>query len=696
MTDQAFLSALQKTTDGQLPLGELIGVAVGLAEAGQPGLAQQLYKVWVACNPDDPQAYVALFNCGCLESQTDEPQAIVTLEKTIAANPDFLPAYINLGGLLERAGQAERAVELWSAGTARLSAVNGSAVTYKIAALKQLARVYGDRHQAAAAEAVMKECLSLNPKQRDVLGQLTAIRLAQCKWPIADPLEHIDRHALVANIHPLSMAAYTDDPLLQLAAAARYVDDDVAPPPETLDDDRRNAPIDLTNRRLRIGYVSSDLREHAVGYLMSEMFELHHRDQVEVFAYYCGIPSQDGLTQRTQAAVEHWVDIRGMSDAAAARRIAQDGIDILVDVNGHTRDARTGVFARRPAPIQVNWLGYPGTMATPYHQYMIADEWVVPPEMEIYCSEKVVRLPCYQPNDRKRIVWPVRPSRTEAGLPEQGFVFCCFNGTQKITRFVFGRWMEILKRTPGSILWLLTGADESQARLHEMAEQHGVDRNRLIFAPKMANAHHLARYPLADLFLDTSPYGAHTTASDALWMGVPVLTMSGRCFAARVCSSLVRAAGLSDLICDDPRAYVERAVALAHDPDQVAALKQRLEAGRATCDLFQMDNLVARLEELYQAMARDHQEGRTPTPNLANLSAYFEIGIRLDHEDSEMSARHDYHELYKAGLARRHMIKPMAPDGRLWTTADVAAETFGLNATANPRRSRVAAGAATR
>jgi len=695
MTDPAFLSALQRTTAGDLPLGELIGVAGGLAESGQADLACQLYKVWVACNPGDPQTYVALFNCACLESPTDEPRAIITLEKTIEANPDFLPAYINLGGLLERAGQAERAIELWTVGTARLSSVTGTAVTYKIAALKQLARVYGDRQQAGAAEAAMKECLALNPMQRDVLGQLTAIRLAQCKWPVAEPLDRIDRWNLVSNIHPLSMAAYTDDPLLQLAAAARYADEDVAAAPETLDDDRREALIDLANRRLRVGYISSDLREHAVGYLMSELFELHHRDQVEVFAYYCGIPSNDGLTQRTQRAVEHWVDIRGMSDEAAAQRIAQDGIDILVDVNGHTRDARTAVFARRPAPIQVNWLGYPGTMGTPYHQYMIADDWIVPPELEMYCSEKVLRLPCYQPNDRKRAVAPVRPGRVEAGLPAEGFVFCCFNGTQKITRFVFGRWMEILKRTPGSVLWLLAGAAEAQVRLGDMAEQHGIDRARLIFAPKLRNQEHLARYPLADLFLDTTPYGAHTTASDALWMGVPVLTTSGRCFAARVCGSLVRAAGLEDLVCKDAHEYVERAVALAGDPGQVAALKARLAAARDTCDLFNMDGLVERLEALYFAMARDHQQGLTPTPNLANLDAYFDVGVRLDHEDFEMSARPDYHELYRAGLARRHLKKPMLPDGRLWTAADLAADAFGINAPATPRRRR-AAGATAR
>jgi predicted O-linked N-acetylglucosamine transferase (SPINDLY family) len=424
---------------------------------------------------------------------------------------------------------------------------------------------------------------------------------------------------------------------------------------------------------LRVGYVSSDLREHAVGYLMSEMFELHDREKVEVFAYYCGIPSNDGVNARIKMAVEHWLDIRDMSDDEAARRIAADRIDILVDVNGHTRSARTGVFARRPAPIQVNWLGYPGTMGSPYHQYMVADAWTVPPEFELYCSEKVLRLPCYQPNDRKRFVAAERPSRAEAGLPEEAMVFCCFNGSQKITRFTFDRWLEILRQVEGSVLWLLWVDEGVQQRLGDHAEANGVARERIVFAPKIPNPLHLARYPLADLFLDTAPYGAHTTASDALWMGVPVLTLSGRCFASRVCGSLVRAAGLPELVTETPGDFVDRAVALGRDRAAIAELKARLEAGRDSCDLFNMDKLVASLEDLYAVMAEDHARDRLPQPDLANLADYFEVGLTLDHEGRELLAEPDYHGLYKEGLALRHLVRPLRPDGRLWTAADVLA-----------------------
>jgi predicted O-linked N-acetylglucosamine transferase (SPINDLY family) len=673
MSDQAFHTALSQITAGDLSLSQLITSATGLVEAGQGDLAQQLYKVWVGFNPENPQIYVAHFNCGCLQNQMgDAAGATVSLGLAIASNPDFLPAYINLGGILERSEGANRAIELWMEGINRLTAVTGPSVNYKIAALKQLARVRGDGHQHDVAEAALQECLTLNPDQRDVLEQLTAVRLIQCKWPVAQPLENVGRQALVSSIHPLSMAAYTDDPLLQLAASSRYVERAVEEgtlPPAT---DRRHAPVDLTGRRLRIGYVSSDLREHAVGYLMSELLELHDRAKVEVFAYYCGIPSTDGLNTRAKAAVEHWRDIRDLSDEQAARQIEADGIDILVDVNGHTRDARTAVFARRPAPIQVNWLGYPGTMGSPYHHYMIADDFIVPPEFEIYCSERVVRLPCYQPNDRKRVTAALRPTRAQVGLPDDAMVFCSFNGTQKITRFTYDRWLEILRRTPGSVLWMLETSAAGHARLLAYAVQQGLDPARIILAPKLQNALHLARYPLADLFLDTSPYGAHTTASDALWMGVPLITVAGRSFASRVCGSLVTAAGLGELVCDTPEAFVERAVALGNDRPALEALKARLEAGRDTCDLFNMDKLAASLEGLYAGMALDYQQGRLPRPDLTNLDVYLAIGAEEDHEARETGAIEDYRGLYRDRLKARHRARPIPPDARFWSAEDAA------------------------
>jgi len=694
MAEEIFVSSLRKITGEGLALPELITVATLLVEARQPGLAEQLYRVWTGFNPEHPQLCIALFNCAGLRSEAgDLAEAISMLERALARNPDFLPGYVNLGAALERAGAVDRAIETWRAATGRPMAMTGQNLGYALTALKQIGRVLSDHQKTDLAETALQQYLGLDPREREVLEQYLAMRLGQCKWPVAAPWDGMDRKTLVRGMHPLSSSAYTDDPILQLASAFRYVREAV-PEPRDLELDRRAAPIDMRGRRLRIGYVSSDLRDHAVGYLLAELFETHDRKAVEVFAYYCGRPSAEGLHLRIKGAVEHWRDIRELSDADAARTIADDGIDILEDVNGHTRDARTGVFALRPAPVQINWLGYPGTMGSPYHQYIIADDWIIPPGNEIYFSEKVLRLPCYQANDRRRIVAPERPSRAEAGLPEDAFVFCCFNGAQKITRFTFDRWMAILREVPRSVLWLLDCGEPTMARLRLAAAERGVDAGRLIFAPKIQNPHHLARYPLADLFLDTAPYGAHTTASDALWMAVPVLTLSGRSFASRVCGSLVRAAGVPELVCTSPDEYMRRAVELAGRPGELAGYRARLEEGRLTCDLFNTDQLAARLEDLYRAVAEAHARGEDPRPDLRNLEVYLEVGSGFEHEAEEMLAVEDYRGLYRSRLARRHLARPIPPDARLWSGEDAAAaerEAFGAAAPARPARLKRAA-----
>lgn len=668
-----FLSTLEAITAHSATLVDVIGAVNTLSAAGRRDLASQLYKVWIACNRDSGLRTAALFNLSVLQSDAgDTAGSKESLEAALELDPDFCPAYINLGGLLEQTGAVDQGVAQWQTMISRLSAVSGLSVDYKLTGIKQIGRVLIDNRRSALAEAWLAQALEIRPDQREVLEQYIALRMVQCEWPTIAPSERVDRATLMTGISPLSIAAFSDDPLLQLATSKRYVEVAIDEEQDAPDADRRDAPIDLASRRIRVGYVSSDLREHAIGYLMAELFEVHDKTKVEVFAYYCGQDPQGAITDRIKACVEHWVDITPMSEAAAARQIAADGIDILVDVNGLTRHARTAVFARRPAPIQVNWLGFPGSMGSPYHQYIIADDWIIPVESEIYYSEKVLRLPCYQPNDRKRVV-AERPTRASVGLPEEAFVFCCFNGTQKFTRFHFDRWLEILRRSPGSVLWLLAPENDINERLAAYAEANGVEGSRLVFAPKIANPHHLARYALADLFLDTTPYGAHTTASDALWLGVPVLTLSGRGFAARVCGSLVRAAGLSEMVCDTAEAYVERAVALAGDRAEVARLKAKLEANRATCDLFNMDLLVERLEGLYAEICQAHQAGERPQPDLTNLEVYLAVGAEDDHEAVERRAVEDYAGLYRAGFARRSRNRPIAPDSRIWSAAEAAA-----------------------
>ncbi len=662
MSQFTFLAAIQKITAGGLQIEDLLLTAGRLA----PDEARQLYQVWISFNKEHPLLFIAHFNCSTLLQQLgDEQGGEAELKAALAMKPDFAPACINLGSSYERRGMAKEAVDQWRDGLERMAAVSADAVGYKVTLMKQISRVLSDNQSLAAAEGMLTQCLELAPEARDVTEQYVAARLSQCKWPMAEDGK-FSRRSLVSKLHPLSVCAYTDDPLFQLAASDRYVRTMAPIDERTTRFDRRTAEID-PERRLRIGYVSSDLRHHAVGYLMVNFFEEHDRKDFEVFAYYTGIKADDPIQARIKANVDHWRDIRGVSDDDAAAQIAQDGIDILVDVNGHTRDARIGVFARRPAPIQVNWLGYPGTMGSSFHHYIVADDWTIPDYAEDWYSEKVLRLPCYQPNDRKRIVDETVPTRSDFGLPDDAFVFCCFNASHKFTRFSFDRWMEIMKATDNSVLWLLDYSPETNQRLREQAEARGVAGTRLVFAPKLPNARHLARYPLADMFLDSVPYGAHTTASDALWMAVPVLTWSGRCFASRVCGSLLRSAGLPDLVCETPDDFVARAIHLAGEGrGELEIVRQRLIANRDTCTLFDVAKLSRSLEDLYRQMRADYIGGKLPQPRLANLDAYFEIGVAQDHGVREIGALTDYDGFYRAQLARRHYHHPMDADGRLW------------------------------
>lgn len=681
MSDKAFLAALQQITAGTLSLQDMISAAQRLTASGQPDLTRQLYQVWIQFNRDNPLLFIANFNyAAALSAANDDLGAEAALRDAIQQNPDFAPAYVNLGSALERRGAAAEAVNQWRLGVERLTSVTGDAVDYKITLLKQISRVMSDSQQYDASEAVLLQCLDLNPDQRDVIEQFVSARLSQCKWPIAaHGAGRLTRKMFMQRLHPLSMCAYADDPLAQRASAARYVES-LAPADAPLSPaDRRNAAINTTGRKVRVGYVSSDLRSHAVGYLMAQLFAEHDASAFEFYVYYCGIPCDgDPITERIRPHVAHWIDIRSMDDDDAAQRIAQDQIDILVDVNGHTREARLGVFARRPAPIQVNWLGYPGTMGSPFHHYIIADDFIIPRASELYYSEHVLRLPCYQPNDPNRQVHGATPTRADAGLPDDAFVFCCFNAAHKITPFTFGRWMNILEQTPNSVLWLLDFNKDTNTQLRAHAEARGVAGDRLVFAPKIQNARHLARYPLADLFLDTLPYGAHTTASDALWMGVPVLTLAGRSFASRVCGSLVRAAGLPELVCQTPDEFTERAIALAGPKrSSLEAFRERLVSGRDTCTLFDVASLARGLEGLYAHMIREHQAGRTPRPNGDTLPAYLDIGAAFDHDAHEIGMITDYVGYYRAALAQRHQQRPMRPDSILWDVAEIdkSAET---------------------
>jgi len=684
MITDLFADAILRASTQQLDIAGMLDCAEKLKAAGQNPQAAELYKTWIAYNPDHPVLHAVYFNYGVVLGELrDAPGAINAFRAAIRLKPDFYPPYINLGSLLDGQGQRERAVREWMGLVNALPMITGDSVTYKTMALKQIGRVLETTNNDTAAEDSLRQSLEINPDQPEVIQHWIALRQRQCKWPVMQEWANLKRARLTSGISPLSAASFTDDPLFQLGTAFQYSRKSVGYPPKSAVASPGAARKRAKSDRLRIGYVSSDLRGHAVGFAMTDVVECHDRRNVEVFAYYCGVRMSDSTQVRIKNAVDHWLDINDLDDAKAAQKIRDDGIDILVDLNGYTKDARTKVFAQRPAPIAVNWFGFPSTMGTSYHHYIVADQHVIPESHEIYYSEKVLRLPCYQPNDRKRIVAERKPARREVGLPETGFVFCSLNGMQKITALTWQRWMNILRQVPDSVLWLLAGTAETNERLRQRAAQHGIAPERLVFADKIGNPEHLARYALADLFLDTFPYGSHTTASDALWMGVPVLTLPGRSFASRVCASLVRAAGIAEMICATPDEYVARAVALAQDRPALAAIRQRLVAGRDSCRLFDTPALVHDLEKLYRRMWDDFEQGKLPVPDLRNLEAYHEAALDQDLESIELLSDTAYQAQYRAKLADRHALFPLSPDSRLWS-AD--AQSSQLPTRPTPRR----------
>lgn len=645
---------------------DLFHTAHQMAQAGLKPNAVTLYKEWIAANPETPGLHAAQFNLGVLLMDLgDNHGALCAFNESMRLQNDFMPAVISLGSALERLDQTDMAIDYWTQAVGKLSHVSSENISYKLTAIQQLARVLQSRHEHATAEEMLRLGLDVGPHQREMLQHWVSLRQRQCKWPVVQPTASIPASRLVSEMAPLTQVTYTDDPLLHLANAYHYNKNDVGWPQEFRTSAHFKGKPPRQKARRRIGYISSDLRAHAIGYLMAEMFSLHDRDQFEIFVFFCGFQALDPIMLRIQGSVDHWIDINGIDDAKVASMIEDMDIDILIDVNGNTRDARTRMLARRPAPIIANWLGFPGTMGSPYHHYIIADSFIIPPQFEKYYSEKVVRLPCYQPNDRTRVVAPP-PTRAQHGLPDGKVVFCCFNGTQKITKFAFSRWMEILRRVDGSVLWMLKAGQEADVRMKQLAAEQGIDPERLIISQFMGNAEHMARYALADLFLDSTPYGAHTTASDALWMGVPVITSPGRSFASRVCGSLVHAAGLPDFICNGPDAYVELAVRLGNDPAAIADAKHRLSSQRDQCTLFDTALLVRSLEQLFRDMWQDWEQDRLPVPNLTNVELYGEIGASFDHEAEEFSFVADYEERYRARLAHRDAFTPLPPDGRLW------------------------------
>jgi predicted O-linked N-acetylglucosamine transferase (SPINDLY family) len=572
-------------------------LGLALDALGRPEDALACHEKAIARRPG--QAELHLNRGRSLNGLNRVTEAIASFDKALALRPDFAEAWSSRGNALRRLKRLEDA-----------AASHDKAVRFApddADAWFNRGLVMTDLKRFDAALVSHETALRLRPDFASLPGTIWETRAMMCDWTDWDArtaalCARIERGERAAP--PFTMLAASDAPAIQLAAARMWNADTVAP----------ETPLNRTpNPKPRIAYVSADFRDHATTWLISGLIDRHDRDRFEIVAYSFGGGADTPMGRRMRAAFDRFIDVTDLSDEAIAARMRADGIDIAVDLNGYTAGSRPGVFAHRAAPVQVNFLCYPGTMGVPYFDYIVADPTILPETMRPFFTEKVVWLPhTYQPNDRTRVIAPTEIRRADLGLPEDGFVFCCLNNNYKITPDVFRLWMTILLTVQRSVLWLLDDNPWALANLRAAAAGHGVDPARLIFAPRLPMAEHLARQRAAGLFLDTLPVTAHTTASDALWAGLPVLTRIGTTFVGRVAASLVRAAGLPELVVETADEYVALACDLAHDRPRLDAIRARLAANRLTCPLFDTDGYTRHLEAAYTAMLDRLAAGMAP------------------------------------------------------------------------------------
>lgn len=534
-----------------------------------------------------PNAPDALFNRGiALVALRRLPEAIASYSEALRLQPGLLQARINRG-------VAHLQMQRYDAAVADLEQALRMQPAH-VDTLVNLANAQLDAGQVEQAIQRYDILLQLAPNQDFVRDARMHAKLRICDWRgYEDGVREVERRVAAGEprVAPSRLFVLSDSAALQKQCAEAYMQGRYP---------AGAAPVfapPVAGRRIRIGYFSSDFFAHATAFLMAKVFESHDRTRFETVAFSWGEPPQDAMHMRLRRAFSEFHDVDAMGDDEVAALARERGIDIAVDLKGLTQHGRPGIFAARAAPLQVNYLGYPNTMGAPYYDYLFADGTLVPPADRIHYTEKVVALPhSYQANDNTRAIGGVTRTRAEVGLPAEGFVFCSFNNPYKITPAVFSVWMRLLQRVPGSVLWLFQGHPATVANLQREARERGIDPARLVFAPHLEQAEHLARHVHADLFLDTLPCNAHTTASDALWAGVPIVTCMGGAFAARVCASVLRAVGLPELVTDSLHGYEEVALALATQPARLAEVRTRLSAQRLTAPLFDTERFTRDLE----------------------------------------------------------------------------------------------------
>ena len=538
-----------------------------------------------------------------LRGQFDDAARIY--RKILRAEPGNADVLILLGMVRDRQMRHEEAIEHFDKAI-RFKPDSPQAHYNRGISLTKL-----DRYPEAAPS--FSRAVALRPDLPEALGEYAVAQRHACNWSdhdrIARELTSAVRKGIVVS--PLKFMQFSDDPADLFACTKKFAEQATSAQPST----RRAAPRrpPASGERIRIAYVSGDLRIHPIGQLIVGLIEHHDRTRFEVTAISTGPQDGSPLRKRLEKAFDRFIDARDMTTEALAARIAELKIDVLVDVAGFTDYNRIDLFAARSAPIQVNYLCFPGTMGVDFLDYIVVDPFVASAGADAHFSEKFAHLPdTYLASDPKRPIAKRTPSRAECGLPDVGFVFCCFNGNLKITPRVFDVWMRLLQSVPGSVLWLLKGSAAAEQNLRREAEARGIAPARLSFATRIPLDEHLARHRLADLFLDTFPYNAHTTASDALWAGLPIVTFAGRAFHARVAGSLLHAIGLPDLVTSSLEEYEALAFSLATEPDRLAEVRGRLAHNRLTMPAFDIDRYRRNLEAAYDEMIAIHRRKEPP------------------------------------------------------------------------------------
>jgi predicted O-linked N-acetylglucosamine transferase (SPINDLY family) len=595
--EHKFIKSLELIPDRVSTLTNLSAAQLKLKKYSEARVAAQKA---ISVESDNSEAYL---NLGLIELDLKNfESAIKFFDKALSLKPDYAEAYSNKGATLNELKRYDEAIAHYDKAIS-LKPDYHKAWSNKGNTLREL-----KRYQEAIAH--YDKALTLKPDIDWVSGDLLHTKMKICSWSgLSESLEDIFKKVMASEkvVAPFSLLALNDDALLHKKCSEIYIQSRY--PFNPVSEPILKRP---QSQKIRVGYFSADFKNHPVAYLISELFELHDRSQFEIYGFSL-VKAVDEMSRRFQLAFDHFIESQGMSDIEIAQSSRDLNIDIAVDLTGFTQDARTGIFSYRPAPIQVNYLGFPGTMGADYIDYIIADKTLIPLDAQSSYTEKVAYLPnSYQANDRKRAIAEKKFTRHQLGLPEDEFVFCCFNNNFKILPVTFASWMRILKAVEGSVLWLLADNPTAKNNLIKEATARGLDSCRLIFAERMPLPEHLARHRQADLFLDTLPYNAHTTCSDALWAGLPVLTLMGSTFPGRVGASLLKAIDLPELITNTQEEYEAMAIELAINPQKLRDIKLKLARNRLTTPLFDTPLFTKNLETIYTKMMERYQADLQP------------------------------------------------------------------------------------